>query len=86
MLTGDGALTLVPIIGGANFCGRIICGMVTTLPHIKALEVMRDCLFICGSCTLLSELMCDFPGQVIFAAIFGFTVCKYTRNSDVTII
>lgn len=68
---------LLSTIGFTNTLGRIICGIISSLPGIDALTINNVALTLGGIATILSGLSMGTNYQFAYAAIFGLAICKY---------
>jgi MCP family monocarboxylic acid transporter-like MFS transporter 14 len=67
-------------LGTSNALGRIISGIITTLPRAKPLLVSYVSLFICGISTIISYFATDVYSQFIYVSVFGLTIGKHVRT------
>ena len=70
------AVYLVSTIGFANTIGRILSGIVSTVPAIKPHIFCSFTIFVAGIGTIISGLCYDVWAQFLYAAVFGFCLCK----------
>lgn len=73
------AVWLISAIGIANTIGRVVCGVVSSLPGINALFLTNVALTIGGIATMLSGLSLSEEYQFFYTAVFGLCICKYSR-------
>lgn len=71
------AVGLISAIGIANTIGRVVCGIVNSLPGINALFLTNVALTIGGIATMLSGLSLTEEYQFFYTAVFGLAICKY---------
>ena len=69
---------LVSTIGITNTIGRIVCGMISSLPGVDALYVNNAALTIGGIATIIIGLpdFSDFEYQIVYASVFGLAIGK----------
>jgi hypothetical protein len=67
---------LVPTIGITNTIGRVVCGMVSSLPGVDALFINNMALTIGGIATILSGVSLSFGYQMCYASVFGLAMGK----------
>lgn len=70
------AVWLISSIGIANTIGRVVCGVVSSLPGINALVLTNIALTIGGIATMLSGLSMTAEYQFVYTAVFGLAICK----------
>ncbi|KAF2895374.1 hypothetical protein ILUMI_10798 [Ignelater luminosus] len=68
------AYFLLSTLGIANTIGRIVSGIFSSFPHIKALLVSYVSLIICGCATIASSLSHEIWWQFSFASIYGLSI------------
>ncbi|KAJ3627286.1 hypothetical protein MTP99_014676 [Tenebrio molitor] len=73
-LSRDVSYYLFTALGTSNALGRIISGIITTLPRAKPLLVSYVSLFICGISTIISYFATDVYSQFIYVSVFGLTI------------
>lgn len=71
------AVWLISAIGIANTNGRVICGIVSSIPGINALFLTNVALTISGIATMASGLSLTAEYQFTYAIIFGLSICEY---------
>jgi MCP family monocarboxylic acid transporter-like MFS transporter 14 len=79
-LSRDVSYYLFTALGTSNALGRIISGIITTLPRAKPLLVSYVSLFICGISTIISYFATDVYSQFIYVSVFGLTIGKHVRT------
>ena len=67
--------------GISNTFGRIVSGVVSDLPRMSALLVNNVCLIVAGVATMLCPYCDDYTAMIVYAAVFGFFLGKYTRHA-----
>lgn len=70
------AVFLVSVIGIANTVGRIVCGVLSSLPGMNTLLINNVAISIGGIATLLSGLSATKAYQFFYAIVFGLSICK----------
>lgn len=70
------ALWLISAIGVANTFGRIMCGIISSFPAIKANIVCALFLFMGGVATVISAISFEPWFQFLYAVIYGLSMCK----------
>lgn len=73
---------LVSSIGIANIVGRIICGLVSSMPKMSPLWLNNIALTAGGIATMLSGLCYHDVYQFAFCITFGLAVGKLTANNQ----
>lgn len=67
----DVAYLLLSVIGISNFVGRIVSGIISTMPCSKALYTSAVMLIACGVAVIISTVSFDQAFQICCAAGFG---------------
>lgn len=67
---------LVPTIGITNTIGRVVCGMVSSLPGVDALFINNMALTVGGIATILSGVSLSFGYQIFYTIVFGLAMGK----------
>lgn len=70
------ALWLISAIGVANTIGRIICGIISSFPRIRANIVCGLLLLLGGVATVTSGLSYLPWFQFLYAVLYGLSMCK----------
>jgi len=70
------AVWLVSAIGIANTIGRVVCGMVTSMPSVNALLINNVSLTLGGLGTMLSGLSLSAGYQFTYSCVFGIAAGK----------
>ncbi|XP_044259095.1 monocarboxylate transporter 8-like [Tribolium madens] len=73
-ISRDVSYHLFTALGISNALGRIISGIISSLPKAKPLIVSCISLFICGLSTFVSYFLRDVYSQFIYVSIFGLTI------------
>lgn len=68
---------LISSIGIANTIGRVLCGVISSLPGVNALFVTNVALTIGGIATMISGLSLSMEYQFTYTVLFGLATCKY---------
>ena len=68
---------LVSVIGIGNTVGRVVCGLVTSLPGVDALLLNNIFISIGGIATMCSGLSDAKEYLFFYAALFGLSICKF---------
>lgn len=71
------AIWLISSIGIANTIGRVVCGLVSSLPSVNALFLTNVALTIGGIATMLSGLSLSEEYQFVYTVVFGLAIGKY---------
>lgn len=71
------AIWLVSTIGIANTFGRVICGVLSSVPQVNTLAVNNIAMTIGGIATMASGLSSSDWYQFSYAVVFGLAICKY---------
>lgn len=72
------AIYLLSAIGIANTIGRVLCGVITSLPGVNTLLVNNIAISLGGLATLASGLSSGTGYQFTYAVVFGLSICKST--------
>jgi hypothetical protein len=67
---------LVSIIGITNTIGRVVCGVVSSLPNVDALFINNTALTIGGIATIISGVSLSFGYQIFYTGVFGLAIGK----------
>ncbi|EEZ98055.1 monocarboxylate transporter 3 [Tribolium castaneum] len=73
-ISRDVSYHLFTALGISNALGRIVSGVISSLPKAKPLIVSYISLFICGLSTFVSYFLRDVYSQFIYVSIFGLTI------------
>lgn len=71
------AVWLVSSIGIANTIGRVLCGVLSSLPGVNALFVTNIALTVAGVATMFSGFSLSSGYQFFYTVMFGLAICKY---------
>lgn len=71
------AVFLVSAIGIANTLGRILCGILSSIPGVDTLLINNIAISIGGIATIVSGIWLTEAYQYTYAAIFGLCICKF---------
>lgn len=77
---------LVPTIGITNTIGRVVCGMVSSLPGVDALFINNMALTIGGIATILSGVSLSFGYQMCYASVFGLAMACFASLRSILIV
>nr|XP_046483376.1 monocarboxylate transporter 12-like isoform X3 [Neodiprion pinetum] len=80
------ATFLLSVIGITNTIGRVVCGLVTSLPSVNALLVNNVFISIAGIATIGSGLSFSTEYQFIYAAVFGFSISVFAALRTILIV
>ncbi|KAI4464034.1 monocarboxylate transporter [Holotrichia oblita] len=80
------ALWLISAIGVANTIGRIICGILSSFPNIKANIVCGSLLFLGGVATVTSGLSYVPWFQFMYAVLYGLSMSSISTLRSVIIV
>ena len=67
---------LVPTIGITNTFGRVMCGVVSSLPSVDSLFINNVALTVGGVVTIISGLSLSFGYQIFYSSVFGLAIGK----------
>lgn len=70
------ALYLLPILGIANTVGRIMSGVISSIPNMKSSLISCLSLFVAAGATIVSTTSSHEYVQFSFAAVYGLSVGK----------
>lgn len=70
------SIWLISTIGVANTIGRVICGVLSSIPQVNTLAVNNIALTIGGIATMASGLSSTDWYQFSYAVVFGLAICK----------
>lgn len=71
---------LVSAIGVSNIVGRIMCGLMSSMPKVSPLWLNNIALSLGGIATMLSGLCYHDAYQFGYTAVFGLAVGKFKRT------
>jgi len=71
------AVFLISSIGITNTFGRILCGLISSMPGINALVVNNIALTIGGIATIFSGISNDTVFQYSYACVFGLAIGEF---------
>lgn len=79
------SIWLVSTIGITNTIGRVVCGMVSSLPGVDALFINNMALTVGGIATIVSGVSLSFGYQIFYSSVFGLAMgkkqCGHQYNS-----
>jgi hypothetical protein len=67
---------LVSTIGITNTIGRVVCGMVSSMPGVDVLLINNAALTVGGIATIVSGLSLSFEYQIFYSSVFGLAIGK----------
>ncbi|XP_063991262.1 monocarboxylate transporter 14 [Diachasmimorpha longicaudata] len=82
----DSATFLVSVIGIANTVGRVICGLVSSLPGMDTLLINNVFISISGILTICSGLSYSKEYQYFYAAAFGFSISVFAALRSILVV
>lgn len=68
----EASALLYSFVGGANFVGRIVFGLIANQSKVRSVWIYQAALCLCGVATCLCPLATDYYGLVAFSVVFGF--------------
>lgn len=77
---------LVSAIGVANIVGRIMCGLISSVPKISPLWVNNIALSAGGIATMLSGLSYDIYFQYAYCCVFGLAVACFASLRSILVV
>ncbi|CAH0683214.1 unnamed protein product [Spodoptera exigua] len=77
---------LVSSIGVANIVGRLLCGLVSSMPKVSPLLVTNIALTMGGLATMLSNLCFDTYFQYGYCVIFGLSVACFAALRSIVVV
>lgn len=77
---------LVPAIGISNIVGRILCGLISSVPKVSSLWVNNIALSAGGIACMVSGLSNDNIYQYGFCVIFGFAVACFASLRSILVV
>nr|XP_022913330.1 monocarboxylate transporter 3-like [Onthophagus taurus] len=82
----DKAFWLISSIGVMNTIGRVFCGILASVPNVKAHVVCVVFLFTAGVATILSGLSFEVWYQFTYTSLYGFCVSSISTLRSVIIV
>lgn len=73
-MSEDSTGWLVSTIGVANIVGRVVCGLISSMPKVSPLWLNNIALTAGGIATMMSSLCYDIYFQYAYCVIFGLSV------------
>lgn len=70
------AVFLVSAVGIANTVGRVLCGIISSLPGMNTLLINNVAISIGGISTIASGIWLTEGYQYTYAIVFGLSICK----------
>ncbi|GJQ77077.1 hypothetical protein Trydic_g23648 [Trypoxylus dichotomus] len=80
------SMWLISAIGIANTVGRVICGVLSSLPKVNTLAVNNIALTIGGVATMASGLLPDDWYQFSYAVIFGLAISCFASLRSILVV
>lgn len=80
------AMLLVSVIGITNTVGRVVCGLVTSLPGANSLLINNIALTICGISTIFSNVSSHAAYQYGYACVFGLSISCFASLRSIVIV
>ncbi|KAF5282141.1 hypothetical protein FQR65_LT02838 [Abscondita terminalis] len=77
---------LISCIGITNTFGRIVCGIITSVYRVSAINTTYACLFVGGLSTSLSCLSITPWAQFSYAAVYGFSIASTSALRTIIIV
>lgn len=68
---------MLTVLGICNTLGRIGCGVLSSMPNIKALPISIITIIISGLAVVGSPFVKHDMGQFAMVGLFGLVACKY---------
>ncbi|CAH1972938.1 unnamed protein product [Acanthoscelides obtectus] len=69
---------LLTIMGISNTVGRIICGVVSTIPRADVMLISWSTLVIAGAATMASAFAPFLEAQIAFSVTYGLLMASFT--------
>ncbi|CAB3367154.1 Hypothetical predicted protein [Cloeon dipterum] len=85
-MEASAAVFLVSSIGITNTIGRIVCGLISSMPGINALVVNNIALTIGGIATIFSGASEDTVFQYAYACIFGLAIACFASLRSIILV
>nr|CAD7400917.1 unnamed protein product [Timema poppensis] len=82
----DLAMFLVSCIGITNTIGRVLCGIVSSIPGMNALFINNTALTLGGAATILSGVSMSVTYQYAYAIIFGLSIACFASLRSIIIV
>ncbi|CAH1972935.1 unnamed protein product [Acanthoscelides obtectus] len=80
------AVWLVSSIGIANTVGRVVCGVISSIPGVNALFVTNVALTIGGIATMFSGLSMSEEYQFFYTVVFGLTISCFASLRSIVVV
>ncbi|KAI5726349.1 hypothetical protein M8J76_001091 [Diaphorina citri] len=80
------AMLLVSVIGITNTVGRVVCGLVTSIPGANSLLINNVALTICGLSTIFSNVSSHPAYQFGYAGVFGLSISCFASLRSIVIV
>ncbi|XP_018331400.1 monocarboxylate transporter 3-like [Agrilus planipennis] len=85
-INSKNAYFLLSVMGMANAVGRIVIGVMASLPHFNALLVSFLMVFSGGIATLVSSVWHVYEWQIGFACVYGSSIACLSAMRTVVIV
>lgn len=85
-VSDDISTWLVPAIGIANIVGRVLCGLVSSVPKISPLWLNNIALSAGGIATMLSGYSYNTVFQFGYCTIFGLAVACFSSMRSILVV
>nr|CAI5834275.1 unnamed protein product [Callosobruchus analis] len=80
------AVWLVSSIGIANTVGRVLCGVLSSIPGVNALFVTNVALTIGGIATMFSGFSMSEGYQFFYTVVFGLTISCFASLRSIVVV
>ncbi|XP_048511572.1 monocarboxylate transporter 14 isoform X2 [Athalia rosae] len=80
------AMFLLSVIGITNTIGRVVCGVVSSVPGVDALLINNILISVSGIATILSGLSFAKEYQFFYAATFGLSISGFAALRSILIV
>ncbi|GFG36188.1 hypothetical protein Cfor_06406 [Coptotermes formosanus] len=80
------SIWLVSTIGITNTIGRVVCGMVSSLPGVDALFINNMALTVGGIATIVSGVSLSFGYQIFYSSVFGLAMACFASLRSILIV
>ncbi|XP_063891500.1 monocarboxylate transporter 3 [Helicoverpa armigera] len=77
---------LVASIGIANIIGRVLCGLVSSMPKVSPLLVTNIALTVGGISTMMSNISFSPYYQFLYCVLFGFSVACFAALRSIVVV
>lgn len=80
------AVWLVSTIGIANTIGRVVYGLISSLPRTNALTIINIALTVGGLATILSGLSMSTEYQFAYTVVFGLAISSFASIRSIVVV